>query len=479
MRSIFFLLPLLPSLKIMSIKLSYYHVATEPFFDEVEGRIKRVILATRTASVRIIDEFSWNLLEAGQFEQLPEDFLIDLANIQLIVPSEEDELKAILAQNDTVANNDDDLYLVIQPTAYCQLGCHYCGQEHKNKMMSEADQQRFIERTRSKLESGKFRSLSIAWFGAEPLVGLPVIRSLSPQLQALAASFGCSYSAKIVTNGLALTEHVATELINDFKVNFIEVTLDGVAEYHNARRMQKSGLPTFDKIFANVTNLARREDLQVKLNIRCNVDHQNYESVSLLLEQLAAEGIQDKIGFYVAPIHSWGNDAHTRSLSKEEFGEWEIAWFGEMMELGFHPTLIPDRKPIVCMALMPNSELVDAYGNIFNCSEVSYVPTYGTPNEYAIDHLSGKEMPGKRDRLGNFNQQVRQGEFPCSTCPMLPVCGGGCPKSWLEGIAPCPSAKYNIQDRLLLSYALSRIDEQTAETQKAQREEEESLSIAY
>ena len=69
-------------------------------------------------------------------------------------------------------------------------------------------------------------------------------------------------------------------------------------------------------------------------------------------------------------------------------------------------------------------------------------------------------MPGKRDRLGNFNERIRQGEYPCSTCRMLPVCGGACPKSWLEGIEPCPSAKSNVEQRLLLSYALSRLEQE-------------------
>jgi uncharacterized protein len=41
---------------------------------------------------------------------------------------------------------------------------------------------------------------------------------------------------------------------------------------------------------------------------------------------------------------------------------------------------------------------------------------------------------------------------------MLPVCGGACPKAWLEGHRPCPSAKWNIESRLLLSYAASRIN---------------------
>jgi uncharacterized protein len=132
----------------------------------------------------------------------------------------------------------------------------------------------------------------------------------------------------------------------------------------------------------------------------------------------------------------------------------------QMLQLGFPVGFIPSRKPVVCMAVKPHSELVDAYGTIFNCTEVSYVPAYGTPNEYAIEHLSGIGLPGKRDRLGNFNDQVRQGEYPCSSCRMLPVCGGACPKAWQEGLEPCPSAKGNIEQRLLLSYAVSRIEEQ-------------------
>jgi uncharacterized protein len=441
----------------MNWKLSHYHIITQPVFDEITQQLKRVVFASSTANVRIIDEQTWTKLATGKFTDLSPDILSDLAEIKLIVPREINELETILAENNAAAKDDDDLYLVVQPTAFCQLGCHYCGQQHTSKMMSAQEQQQFLERAAKKLQTGKFKSLSIGWFGAEPLVGLPVIRTLTPELQTLAAKFGCSYNAKIVTNGLALTEKVATELVKELSISFIEITLDGIAEYHNARRMQKNGLPTFDTIFTHVTALAQRTDLDVQISIRCNVDRENYESVSLLLQQLAAAEIQDKISFYVAPIHSWGNDAHYGSLSKEEFAAWEITWLGEMIELGFKPSLLPPRKPLVCLAVMPDAELVDAYGNIFNCTEVSYVPTYGTPNEYAIDHLSGKQTFGQRDRLGNFNERISKGEYPCFNCPMLPVCGGQCPKSWLEGIAPCPSAKYNIEQRLLLTYALSRL----------------------
>jgi uncharacterized protein len=443
----------------MSIKLSQYHVATQPFLDEVEGNIKRILYATRTASVLVIDETSWKTLEAGMFEKLPKEMLFHLVDIELLVPAAENELTTILNRNDTAAIDDDILSLCIQPTAFCQLGCHYCGQEHKRKSLSVLDQQLFVERTRAKLEAKKFQKLSIAWFGGEPLIGLPAMRTLTPQLKALAENFGGEYDAKIVTNGLGLTPQIATEIVNDLGVKSIEITLDGVAEYHDARRQQKNGMPTFNTIFANVVALAQRKDLDTKIIIRCNVDHQNYESVSSLILMLAQEGLQERIKFYVSPVHSWGNDAHKGSLSAEEFAAWDIVWFSEMLQLGFKPEFIPKRRPIVCMAVKSDDELVDADGNIFNCTEVSYVPKYGTPNSYAIDHVSGKKMQGSRDRLSNFNERVRQGEYLCSSCRMLPVCGGACPKLWQEGIEPCPVTKRNIEQRLLLHYAVSRIEQ--------------------
>jgi uncharacterized protein len=39
-------------------------------------------------------------------------------------------------------------------------------------------------------------------------------------------------------------------------------------------------------------------------------------------------------------------------------------------------------------------------------------------------------------------------EVQCGRCPILPICGGSCPKLWREGHIPCPSIKFNFQERL-------------------------------
>ena len=47
--------------------------------------------------------------------------------------------------------------------------------------------------------------------------------------------------------------------------------------------------------------------------------------------------------------------------------------------------------------------------------------------------------------------------FKCSEVPLLPACGGYCPKKWDDGDVPCPAFKYNIEQRLLLAYAIGRL----------------------
>ncbi|WP_211363251.1 SPASM domain-containing protein [Fluviispira multicolorata] len=71
---------------------------------------------------------------------------------------------------------------------------------------------------------------------------------------------------------------------------------------------------------------------------------------------------------------------------------------------------------------------------------------------YAIDKT-------KRSVFSDFYDAGVFENFSCNTCTMLPVCGGGCPKSWKENIQACPTPKFNISQRLLLYYAYNRIRE--------------------
>jgi uncharacterized protein len=180
--------------------------------------------------------------------------------------------------------------------------------------------------------------------------------------------------------------------------------------------------------------------------------------VSSLIKLLASNSLQDKIAyFYTVGVYSWaGNDAHMKSLTKEVYAEKEIDWMMEMLEAGFQPSLLPTRQSQVCMAVSKVSEMYDPYGNIFNCTEVSLTDFY-KGSSYELGNLASDHLKVVEDRpIANWNDVVAQDRYPCHTCRMLPVCGGGCPKAWFEDLRACPSAKFNIKERLRLSYLVSR-----------------------
>jgi uncharacterized protein len=87
---------------------------------------------------------------------------------------------------------------------------------------------------------------------------------------------------------------------------------------------------------------------------------------------------------------------------------------------------------------MPFSEKLLKYktGNILNDTKFE--------DTYAIDQWY--------DKINNFQ---------CSNCNLLPICGGHCPKHWIDAkYIPCPSFKHNITERLKLNYYYKLVNEE-------------------
>jgi uncharacterized protein len=457
----------------MAYKLSYYSIFSEP----LNARNDVVLYSTRSAKAfKISDQLKTQLTE-GNPNDLDEETIGQLAKIKVLVPEDENELHTIVTENNrSIETSTTELYEVIQPSAMCQLGCDYCGQQHTKDYISQSVSARLLERIKLKIANGNYKSMFIGWFGGEPLMGLRQMRDLTKELLQLAEENKLGYGAKVVTNGLSLKPAIFRELATELKVQHIEITLDGIGEYHDQRRITKEGNSTFDIIFKNIVDITSMPDffdLGCKISLRCNVDYRNVDGVSPLIKFLAEHKLHEKLAyFYPIGVYSWGgNTAHKKSLTKEQFAEMEIGWMIEMIEHGFLPSLLPGRVKQVCMAVSKNSEMYDAFGNIFNCTEVSYTDFYkGTP--YSLGNLKqdNTNFSVARPLSTWYSDMEDPGakKFPCTTCKMLPVCGGGCPKSWHEDMRACPSAKFNIKDRLALSYVIAKHDIRELKTPEAE-----------
>lgn len=450
----------------MDFKLSYYTIITQVTDETL------LLFSTRSSKTLAIKKHLLNALIDSDFSALPDSMITEMIDMELLVPKNENELHTIIEDNKNAIADSDVLYQVIQPSANCQLGCGYCGQDHKKEDFTSDFDDLLLERLEYKLShQTTFKTLNISWFGGEPLMSLSSIKRLTPKLIALAEKYKVAYTSKMVTNGLSLKPEVFLDLVQHYKVTYFEITLDGTAEFHDKRRFLKTGAQSFDIIFNHliaIFALPNFKELGASIGIRCNVDKTNYEGVVPLIQLMRQHNFHEYIShFYVAPIHSWGNDAHLMSLEKADFADKEIEWIMAQLENDFTPNLIPQRTHQVCMAVDPNAELIDANGLIFNCTEVSYVPVYKNSSYVLgnIKEISADNLLPKRPLL-NWNDLVlsKDTRFPCPTCKMLPVCAGSCPKMWEEGILSCPSTKFNIEDKLALSYLVAQTGIDTFKT---------------
>jgi len=435
--------------------LSRYVVVSDPVNGD-NSAMYRIVVSTQSMKVLIVPGTLWQLVEDSQIDLLPDATKQELHAALVLVDDGQDELAGVLKRNRDAIATSRSLYECVQPSAACQLGCDYCGQKHESTLLSERNQSMLVERVSRRLSSGRYSELQVGWFGGEPLIGLGVIRKLTEAFREVASKNQCVYGAKIVTNGLALSHQVARELVLDLAVHEIEVTLDGPPEFHNARRCTKGGLPTFERIFANLVAAASDGTLPVRLVVRCNVDRRNAAHIPEFIKILAETPLSHRATVYFAPIHDWGNDAHSLALPREEYAQLEVDWLAQLVRRGFGVKLLPQAKPIVCMAVNPHAELTDPHGEVFNCTEVSLVPAYGVPNLYTIGLPSGPVASSAAHGLSEFLNDIEQGKYDCDSCRMLPVCGGACPKEWRDGGEPCPSTKWNIKERLVLAWALAR-----------------------
>lgn len=438
---------------------SYYKLSKYVIITPLFNNNKNVLYySTRTSNTILLNAEIHTKILKHNWLKINNKLLDMLINEKIVVRQNENELDDVL--NNFKANIDKRkiLSFTIQPSANCQLGCTYCGQTHNNYNLNSELNDDIINRFKNKLLSNQYSKVDIGWYGGEPLIGLKQMRILSTKMMKLSEEMGIDYRAKVVTNGLLLSQAIFEKLIK-IKVKQIEITIDGTEVYHNSTRPSKNGKGSFRIIFNNLLNAVRyinnNKLTDIEITIRHNINKSNKESVFPFLYLMKNNNLENYIFYYISPVHSWGNDAHTLSLSNEEFSKLQIDVYSKMKELNFFVSWLPkNSKATTCIATTKDGEIIDAYGNIHKCSETPYVDTYSLKLEPVSEQLN-KFNSDFEETFDKWYDILNQQIYPCNSCNILPICGGHCPKLWHESIPNCPPIKYNIIDRIIKNYYYS------------------------
>lgn len=418
------------------MKTSKYNI----FLEDIVNKDGVLSYNSRTGAMAIIENEKFNLLKEFELrgKDIPDKkFINELFEGGFIINDDIDELKLLKLNLLQSRYRNGNLGLTIATTLNCNFRCVYCYEKNVTQKgeMSREIQKLIIDFVKSKIRS--LSSLSITWYGGEPLCAWGVIETLSKEFISLCEENNVVYDANIITNGYLLTEEVARKLV-ELKVNNIQITIDGPKEIHDNRRFLADGSGTYEQI---LTNLKACADILEMIGIRINIDIENIDRVTEIIETLNKLGLQNKVHITLGFVESINN-----SYKKEKCFEYNIfqkaqvklARAGVLKAESFYP----QPRFNYCGADSGAALVIDPEGKLYKCwCDIGM-------NEKIIGDIHDLEKISNMEVFTSYMLYDPTEDEECRKCICLPFCKGGCPHKRIAGQERCDMSKENLKSFL-------------------------------
>jgi len=343
----------------------------------------------------------------------------------------------------------DALELILLASEDCNFRCTYCYEDFSRGTMIPEVREGIKNLVRKRIK--KLNRLHISWFGGEPLYGWDAVQDLAPFFVGIAREYEVPFSANMTTNGYLLTPDVVDKLLS-WQVRSFQITLDGLPEHHNHARVSRDGRPTFDKIFNNLKELARRdENFQVLL--RVNFDRVNSVGLSRFVDLLSQEfGNDSRFSLFMKAVGKWGgaNDAKLDVCGSDEAASIQRDILAQARKQGIKVGSLRDAARLgskVCYAARPYNFLIGATGKVMKCTIVLDKSDYNV-----VGHLTPEgDLKLDSDRMALWTEPAFEQDSQCRKCIVLPSCQGiSCPLVRIEeNTQPCISTRKNPKGEML------------------------------
>ncbi len=379
------------------------------------------------------------------------DTIEQLTEHGFVVSSREDERRELREFFREVREGSDTLKVTVLTTLQCNFACDYCIQgdhgeynKHAAKMSLEMAA-RIVTWVESRLDAVSPKRLVLTFFGGEPLLNMPVLYLMSERLHGSTAARGVEFLINIITNGLLLSREMV-ERLNPLGLNGIKITLDGDRDAHNRSRPLRGGQGTFDKIIANVREVAPL----TRVAVGGNFDVDTADSYPALLDFLAAQEfaprlskvtfkpvIREKTALSrgMIPLTAVGGDGKpldkplngacmtsagtgvSRVCDTCNFVDDKMAYLREeTKKRGFSTADGVHMGP--CEIHKSHAHTIGPDGSLFAC------PGFAGEALQSVGHIDGRQEEYRTQALRNFERLSAWEQ--CHDCAFIPVCAGGC-----------------------------------------------------
>jgi uncharacterized protein len=372
----------------------------------------RKMIALKESNVNSDEDFAKELLEKGYLIGENEEIkLYRKRYLDFIDLRDEDEIQFFFVLNYT-----------------CNFACPYCYQDdyyNQNGIISEELIDAFFRYIQIEF-AGRKKYITV--FGGEPLLASLKQKELITYLLTKSKEFDLDVC--IVTNGYTLDEYI--DIIRQYRIREIQVTLDGTAEVHNARRFLKSGAATFDKIVRGIDLCLENK---ISINLRMVIDKENIDNLPELARFAIKKGWTQN-PFFKTQLGRNYELHHCQSDSEKLLDR--IALYEKIYELTKqHKDIVEFYKPAYSITkfLAGNGVLPDPLFDSCPACKTEWAFDY-TGHIYPCTATVGKTGESLGTFFPSVTREIKKivdwqlrdvtSINDCKECNLQLACGGGC-----------------------------------------------------
>lgn len=322
----------------------------------------------------------------------------------------------------------EEVQLFFVPNYSCNFSCTYCYQDEyvaPSRDLSKPVIDAFFEYIRIEFA---LRDKYITVFGGEPLLDSPKQKELITYLLQKASE--ANLEVCFVTNGFTLSKYI--EILKTARIREVQVTLDGTAEVHDARRHLKGGGTTFSQIVEGIDACISNH---LPVNLRMVADKENLNNLSELAHFAIDKG-WTKSPFFKTQLGRNYELHHCQSAPDKLFSR--LSLYENLFSLiQQHPHISEFYKPAYSISkfLSENGSMPDPLFDDCPACKSEWAFDY-TGKIYSCTATVGKAG----EELGTFYPEIRKDlerikEWDsrditmidnCKNCSVQLACGGGC-----------------------------------------------------
>lgn len=361
-------------------------------------------------------------IEQNELTKIETDLLNKLVTNGIIVDDNLNELSVYRYYYNSIQYSEihDELKIVYVPTYNCNLKCFYCFEESSNKIINQPDKttiEQLILFIKNQLVlHPTYKKLSLILFGGEPLICKNQCIDLCKKLSILLHEKNITFNPKIITNATLLDEKVVEELIIPYNMN-IQITLDGVKDIHDQRKIYKNGNGTYKQIYFAI-DLLNKLGYKDNIDLRLNIDKNNIHCIEPIFQKF-----HNKVKLiYIGLLRPYGNNKcnFESCISQNEFHiNYKKQVLPILKKYNMIDSLLDVTKQHPCGMNRLNTFIIDTYLDVYKCENL-----LGDKN-----HVVGHIVNGELKKYPAYYQQVAWTPFnsKCNKCSLLPACAGSCP----------------------------------------------------